>query len=69
MKLVLAFTFVVLFFWRHEHYQLIIYGFVFFVSLVGAAIGIIGTSINNYLRMRELRGIVSGSAEGGQELR
>ncbi len=38
-------------------------------SIVGAIIGILGTSINNYLRMRELRGIVSGSAEGSIELR
>ena len=38
-------------------------------SVVGAVIGIAGTSINNYLRMRELRGIVTNSAEGGIETR
>ncbi len=38
-------------------------------SIIGAIIGILGTSINNYLRMREIRGIVSESAEGGVELR
>ena len=41
----------------------------FYFLSTGAAIGIIGTSLNNYLRMRELRGIVSDSAEGGHELR
>lgn len=38
-------------------------------SAVGAVIGIVGTSINNYLRMRELRGIVNDSAEEGIEMR
>ena len=38
-------------------------------SIVGAMVGIIGTTINNYLRMRELRGIVKQSAEGGVETR
>lgn len=38
-------------------------------SIIGAIIGILGTSINNYLRMREIRGIVHDSAEGGVELR
>lgn len=32
-------------------------------SIVGAAIGITGTTINNYLRMKELRNIVSISAD------
>ncbi|KAL5014213.1 hypothetical protein ScPMuIL_008483 [Solemya velum] len=31
-------------------------------SIIGAAIGITGTTINNYLRMKELRSIVSTSA-------
>lgn len=38
-------------------------------SIIGAAIGILGTSINNYLRMRELRGLVKDSAEGGLEMK
>ena len=38
-------------------------------SVIGAIIGILGTSINNYLRMRELRNIVTDSAEGGNQLR
>ena len=38
-------------------------------SAIGAVIGILGTSINNYLRMRELRGIVTESTEGGIETR
>ena len=37
-------------------------------SIIGATIGIIGTSLNNYLRMRELRGIVSESVSGNQEM-
>ena len=32
-------------------------------SAIGAFIGIVGTSINNWLRMRELRSIASSSAE------
>ena len=32
-------------------------------SAIGAFIGIVGTSINNWLRMRELRNIASSSAE------
>jgi len=38
-------------------------------SIIGAAIGIIGTSINNYLRMRELKGLVKESTVGGIELK
>lgn len=38
-------------------------------SIIGAIIGILGTSINNYLRMREIRGIVTESAAGGVELK
>ena len=38
-------------------------------SVIGAFIGILGTSVNNYLRMRELRGIVTESAAGGIELK
>ena len=38
-------------------------------SVIGAAIGIIGTSLNNYLRMRELRGIVKDSAAGGVQMK
>ena len=37
-------------------------------SIIGAMIGIFGTSINNYLRMRELRGLVKESTAGGEEL-
>lgn len=39
------------------------------LSVTGAVIGVVGTSINNYLRMRELRGIVTDSAGSGTELR
>jgi gas vesicle protein len=38
-------------------------------SMLGALIGIIGASLNNYLRNRELRRIVHESAAGGHELR
>lgn len=38
-------------------------------SIVGAAIGIIGTSINNYLRMRELKGLVKESTAEGFQVR
>ena len=38
-------------------------------SLIGAAIGIIGTSINNHVRMRELRSLVGASVAGGAELK
>jgi len=38
-------------------------------SIIGATIGIIGTSLNNYLRMRELRGIVSESISGNHEMK
>lgn len=38
-------------------------------SMIGATIGILGASLNNYLRNRELRRIVHESAAGGQELR
>jgi len=37
-------------------------------SAVGAAIGIIGTTINNYRRTRELKSLVRDSASGGAEL-
>lgn len=38
-------------------------------SVIGAAIGIIGTSINNHLRMHELKTLVKESATGGFELK
>lgn len=38
-------------------------------SMVGACIGILGASLNNYLRNRELRRIMHESAAGGKELR
>ena len=38
-------------------------------SLVGAFIGIVGTSINNYLRMRQMRNIVQDTADDGVTLR
>ena len=38
-------------------------------SVIGAAIGILGTSINNYLRMQELRSLVKDSAQGGVEMK
>ncbi|CAH1782609.1 unnamed protein product, partial [Owenia fusiformis] len=38
-------------------------------SIIGAAIGITGTSINNYLRMRELRGMIKESTAGGVDLK
>ena len=38
-------------------------------SVVGAAIGIVGTTINNHVRMKELRGIVETSADTGQEMK
>lgn len=37
-------------------------------SAVGAAIGIVGTSVNNYRRTRELKLLVRDSASGGAEL-
>ena len=37
-------------------------------SAIGAMIGILGTSINNYLRMRELRGLVQDSSNEGIRL-
>lgn len=38
-------------------------------SVVGVVLGIIGTSINNYLRMRELRGIVREQSVDSSELK
>ncbi|CAD5115800.1 DgyrCDS4742 [Dimorphilus gyrociliatus] len=38
-------------------------------SCVGALIGILGTTINNYLRMRQLRELISDSTQDGAELR
>ncbi|VDI43232.1 Hypothetical predicted protein [Mytilus galloprovincialis] len=38
-------------------------------SIIGAAIGITGTTINNYLRMKELRGIVQTSAGTTEDYR
>ncbi|XP_050411892.1 mitochondrial potassium channel [Patella vulgata] len=38
-------------------------------SVIGAVIGIAGTTTNNYLRMKELRGIVSESVEKGDEFK
>lgn len=38
-------------------------------SCIGALIGIMGTTINNYLRMRQLRELVQDSADDGVELR
>lgn len=38
-------------------------------SVIGAAIGIIGTSVNNYRKMNELRTLVRDSAASGLELR
>ncbi|XP_041347045.1 mitochondrial potassium channel-like [Gigantopelta aegis] len=38
-------------------------------SIVGAAIGITGTTINNYVRMKELRGIVDTSASTSKEMK
>ena len=35
-------------------------------SVIGAAIAFVGTSINNYLRMKELRKLVSSSADASQ---
>jgi len=37
-------------------------------SAIGATIGIIGTSVNNYRRTRELKSLVRDSATGGAEL-
>jgi len=37
-------------------------------SGIGAAIGIIGTTVNNYRRTRELKALVRDSASGGAEL-
>jgi len=37
-------------------------------SAIGATIGIIGTSVNNYRRTRELKSLVRDSASGGVEL-
>jgi len=37
-------------------------------SVIGATIGIVGTTINNYRRMRELKALVHDSATGGAEL-
>jgi len=37
-------------------------------SAIGATIGIIGTSVNNYRRTRELKSLVRDSASGGAEL-
>jgi hypothetical protein len=39
-----------------------------FGSVIGATIGIVGSSINNYRRNRELRSLVRDSAAGGIEL-
>lgn len=38
-------------------------------SIIGAVIGILGTTINNYLRMKELRRLVTASAESNQTSR
>jgi len=38
-------------------------------SIIGAAIGIVGTTINNYLRMKELRRIVTASTESNKDSR
>lgn len=38
-------------------------------SIIGAVIGILGTTINNYLRMKELRRLVTASAESNQSSR
>jgi len=38
-------------------------------SIIGAVIGIVGTTINNYLRMKELRRLVTTSAESNQTSR
>ncbi|WAR25844.1 MITOK-like protein [Mya arenaria] len=38
-------------------------------SIIGAVIGIFGTTVNNYLRMKELRKIVTMSTESNQESR
>lgn len=38
-------------------------------SIIGAVIGIFGTSVNNYLRMKELRGIVTDATEMNQVYR
>ncbi|XP_045165300.2 mitochondrial potassium channel-like [Mercenaria mercenaria] len=38
-------------------------------SIIGAVIGIIGTTFNNYLRMKELRGIVTDATEMNQVYR
>lgn len=35
-------------------------------SIIGAVIGIFGTTVNNYLRMKELRGIVTNATEMNQ---
>jgi len=37
-------------------------------SVIGATIGIVGTSVNNYRRTRELKSLVCDSASGGAEL-
>lgn len=37
-------------------------------SVIGATIGIIGTTVNNYRRTRELKSLVRDSASGGAEL-
>ncbi|XP_076468595.1 mitochondrial potassium channel-like [Babylonia areolata] len=38
-------------------------------SVVGAVIGITGTTINNYLKMRELRAMLSTAGENSEDLR
>lgn len=38
-------------------------------SVIGATIGIVGSSVNNYRRNRELRNLVHDSAAGGADLR
>lgn len=38
-------------------------------SIIGAVIGIFGTTVNNYLRMKELRGIVTDATEMNQVYR
>ncbi|KAL8560985.1 hypothetical protein ACOMHN_061199 [Nucella lapillus] len=38
-------------------------------SILGAVIGITGTTINNYLKMKELRGLVSRAGENSEDLR
>lgn len=38
-------------------------------SIIGAMIGIIGSTVNNYLKMKEMRGLVASAGENSEELR